>query len=236
MSRRRPSVRRLFAIVLVTTVAVSCNRERIPSELVEIAQPIDEQALARLRREAAAAKDDVQRCLAAVRDASTKLQSVALALLGAEMYLSALEQFEEALALTPTNGVVAYYAAVSAANHAKFEAEADRRRSYFDRAAYHYETAIRLNPRDEDALYGAAVLYAFEIDSPEAAADRAAALLEVNPSHVGGLFIAARVALQRGDRSLAIEYYRRIEEVADDPTDRATAIRNLEMVTGGGTE
>ncbi len=151
---------------------------------------------------------------------------LAIEYINREMYGPALRELEAAIEIHTENPVLFYYAAIAAARQAKSTREAGRRSELYEDSEWYYKRAIELRPQYRSALYGLAVLYLFELESPDEAEPHLNRLLELRPSNWEAQFLKARMRVMQGRLEEAIEVYDRIAADASASGQREAALRN----------
>jgi tetratricopeptide (TPR) repeat protein len=159
---------------------------------------------------------------------------LALEYLRRAMYSLSLEHFREAIAIQTENPVLFYYGGVTAARAAKSSPDEGSRDELFQLSEWSYSRAIELNPRHSEALYGLAVLYAFELDRPDDAVPLTRRVLERRPNHLEARFVLARAYVLTGRTEEALQEYQEIAERAGPGEIREQALRNRRELLEAG--
>jgi len=147
----------------------------------------------------------------------------------------ALDAFERAIYYNSGDPVIFYLTGVSAAKvaHNKIGFTADDREEkerYYQLSENAYLQALRLDETYTRAMYGLAVLYAFELDRPEDAVFQIDRYLQIQPSDISAMFVLARSYYMMRKYSAAIETYERIVANTKDQKIKEEAFKNIEVV------
>jgi tetratricopeptide (TPR) repeat protein len=103
---------------------------------------------------------------------------------------------------------------------------------YFETAERYYRRAIELDPEYLDALYGLAVLYAFELDRLEEALSLLERATTVNPNRARPYMLMGRVLLELDRPEEAAEAYGRAAETAVSDEVADAALENRRRILG----
>jgi tetratricopeptide (TPR) repeat protein len=152
--------------------------------------------------------------------------------IGRSIYSGALASFEKALALSPSNEILHYYAGVSAANLGKAMTQPEdqeRQQALYAKAEAYYRRAIELDSSYADALYGLSVLLVYELNRVEEAEGPLQTLVELETRNSDALFLLANVYYRTGHLEEAVELYERIVNQSNIGriSDRASSNRDL---------
>ena len=150
-----------------------------------------------------------------------------------QLYGPAFDVLQEAVDIQPENHILHYLAAASAGVIGKSQSDLVERDEILRRSERHYLRAIELEPDYTDALYGLAVLYAFELNEPLAAIAPLERILDRNESNISALFVLARSHVALGSLDDAVNAYDRIIEISPDREERERAERNRTLLLGG---
>jgi tetratricopeptide (TPR) repeat protein len=168
-----------------------------------------------LKRSIEANRAEVERKVQAAQDLGTQSKMLALKYIDNGMYGLALDALDTAIGVYPENPILFYYAGVAAARMAKAEvADNARMTVLYSRAEASYRRAISLDPGYVKALYGLAVLYAFELNRPADAVPPLERALEKEKKNLDAMFLLARVDYTLGRAEAAVELYDRIAAAA----------------------
>jgi tetratricopeptide (TPR) repeat protein len=153
-----------------------------------------------------------------------------------EMYGKALESLSEAIYYYPDNPVLHYLAGVSAAHLGASMPSAEQAEEYLMQAERSYRRALELDETYVDALYGLAILYAFELEQPGEALPLLERLLQYERRNVDAMFLLARVYAAVGRIEDAVEMYDRIIDTTQIPARKERARENKQQLLGGSYE
>ena len=176
---------------------------------------------------------DVDRVVTANAEIGVYYRMLALEYIDFKMYKFALENLEKSMEYYPTNPVLSFYAGLSKANIARSEVEDGRRLFLFHEAEEYYKTAIRIRKTYSEALYALAVLYMFDLYSPEDARPLLETILSNNPQDWEAMSLYARYMVIIGDIDTAIDLYSEISENAWDERMKEQASINRDALTAG---
>lgn len=159
-------------------------------------------------------------------------------LMAQELYGPALEALERAMEIQTENEVLYYLAAVSTAHRARAGVLGGDEIEWLLRAERLYREAIELDPEYHEALYGLAVLLAFELDEPAKALEPIQSLANIESGDPSVRFLLANILVQNGRQEEAIDVYDDLARTAPSEVQRARAQENREMLRSrsGGTE
>ena len=149
----------------------------------------------------------------------------------------ALEAFEKAIYYNSGDPVIFYLTGISAAkvahNKVGFTAnDREEKERYYQLSENSYLQALRLDETYTKAMYGLAVLYAFELDRPQDAVYQLDRYLQIQPSDTSAMFVLARAYYMMRKYSTAIETYERIAAQTKDKKIKEEAFKNMEIVRG----
>jgi len=146
-----------------------------------------------------------------------------------KMYGEAYGAYAQAIEISPQNANLYYYAGICAAYMSKAEigladgSEA-KRQDYLSKAEKCYKRAIEVDPTDYRTMYALAVLYALELNRPEAAAPLIQAYIAKNEKDSNARFLLARVRYAQGRYEDAVALYDWIASNSTIEAERQTAI------------
>jgi tetratricopeptide (TPR) repeat protein len=203
------------------------ERDQYPGGTVPTERIEELEALVEERRE------EVSSALQAAARTATALRHLALEYARMQFYGPALDAFEEAVRIEPRNAGLLFWAGAMSAQLAKAQGAASERDRYLQMAQRYYSRSVEIEPRHTESLYGLGVLYHFEMERHVAALEIAQQLVEVEPKHIQGLFLLARIQTTLGDIDDAVATYERILENASDQESKEQARRNVALLTGG---
>ncbi len=153
-----------------------------------------------------------------------------------QQYRLALDAFQKAIEIYPSNQNLYYYVGVSAGYMAEsaldYNATGDmtERDYYLNLAESAYLRALAIEGRYVRALYGLSVLYVFEMNRAEEAIPYLESLLEIDTKHTEAMFVLARVWYITGQFQKASDLYDRILQTTTDEKLREDAERNKKVV------
>jgi tetratricopeptide (TPR) repeat protein len=125
-------------------------------------------------------------------------------------------------------GVSAAYVAKAA--EIKGRAGLAERDSWLDISESCYKRALSIDPRSTQALYGLAVLYAFEMDRPADAIGHLSTLLGIETKNVDAMLLIARCYAELGKAEEAADWYETAARTTVVPEKRAAAEANRAQV------
>jgi tetratricopeptide (TPR) repeat protein len=150
------------------------------------------------------------------------------------MHVEALKAFQQAMQYNTEEAVLYYLSGVSAGYAGKyaldFEQNAGEAARYFDLSEEAYIRAIQLDERYTLALYGLAVLYAYELNRPLDAIPRIERYMELRSGDANAMFILARCYYMSGQYRRALDQYDMIISTTKDPKRRSEAEANRRAV------
>lgn len=180
---------------------------------------------------------DIRRYRGTVEELTTAMSRVAsfqkmLAneLMQQGMYEPAMDALQRALELQSGNPVLFYLAAVAAGHAAPAHILDGRRDEYLQKAEELYRQAIRINPRYREALYGLAVLLAFELDRPDDALEYARRVAQIETRDPAIRFLLANILVRIEQFPEAMEIYDELARTAPSPEQRRTAASNRDAL------
>ena len=148
-----------------------------------------------------------------------------------KMYGKALENFQTAVEYYPSNQNLYYYLGLCGGYMAKAALnDYAKRDHYLEMSEEAYLRAIEIEPRFARALYGLAILYAFELDEPEKALPHIELFTQIETGDLDGKMVLARVYYSLGEYQKAVSVYDAVIKQTKDATRRAAAQANKELV------
>lgn len=228
----------VIAVILVLILLLgACSQEESDTleELVEMEggpDQVSDERIAEIEREIERHREIVEEKVQATGELGVYYKMLARAYTSRQMFGPALDALEEAIRIETDNPVVFYRAAVAAGHLGSAAGNREDAMEHFETAERYYERALELDPDYVDALYGLAVLYAFELDRSADALpllDRATAAA---PERARPFMLKGRVLLELGRPEEAAEAYGRAAETADSANVRDAALENRRSILG----
>jgi tetratricopeptide (TPR) repeat protein len=147
----------------------------------------------------------------------------------------ALDALERAIYYNSEEPILFYLTGVSAAKVAQkkigFTAnDREEKERYYQLSENAYLRALELDATYTKAMYGLAVLYAFELDRPQDAVVQLDRYLQIQKSDINAMFILARSYYMMRSFSSAIEVYERIVSRTKDQKIKEEAFKNMDIV------
>jgi len=147
----------------------------------------------------------------------------------------ALGALERAIYFNSEDPILYYLTGVSAAKVAKskvgFTADAEKEREhYYKLSENSYLRALELDITYIKAMYGLAVLYAFELGRPQDAVVHLERYLQIQTSDINAMFVLARAYYMTGNFTSAIEIYDRIAARTKDQKTKQEALNNRDII------
>ncbi len=183
-----------------------------------------------LRREIEANEDLVRELVAGMNRTAVLYKLLAEEYIRQEMYEPALIALENAMELQTENAVLYYWAAVASARSAKAHSSDERQDDLVQRALEYYERALGIRPDYKEALYGAAVLLAFELDRAEEAIIYAERLATLETAAIDVQFLLGNVLVRVGRLDEAADVYDRLARAALSKETRSRAEANRDEI------
>lgn len=130
----------------------------------------------------------------------------------AGMFGEAFEAARKALSYNPNDAGLYYLLGVSAGNMAKtaiteITSPQAAKKQWLETAESAYLTALKLDPKNYRSMYGLAVLYVFEFDTPELALPYLENYLSVQEKDVDAFFLYGRALYATGRLQDAVNAY-----------------------------
>ena len=225
----------LIAVLAILPLISSCgesrNRESLAERMAE-----DDERISELKAKIRGVDKQVEKTIEAVKDKGTYWRLLGLKYMDYKMWGEALAAFDEATEIYPENAPLLYNRALTAAQMALSSDTPELKASYFARAETGYRRAITVDPLYTPSLYALSVLLVFELDRPLEAAPLLQDYLKIERSNINGRFLLARVYLEAGMKSEALNLYEEIMDLARDKTDAVKAEELYNRVAGGGND
>lgn len=227
----------ITAMILLLALLGSCAREdaRLVSMRNMEPDPPSPERVAELERLIAGYEEIAADAIQAAIEQADALKLLGQEYMRQELYGPALDAYEQAIRIEPSNHVLHYLAAVAAGHTGKAQARPEVREEYLRRAERSYLLSIEHEPDYIDARYGLGVLYVFELGEPARAIEHLEAALDRNENHVPSLFVLARAHVALGNVDDAVDAYDRIIRVSPESEARERAERNRRLLLGGSS-
>jgi len=153
------------------------------------------------------------------------------------MHNDALIALERAIYFNSQDPVIYYLTGVSAANVAKskvgFSNNVERERNtYYVLSENSYLRALELDATYTKAMYGLAVLYAFELNRPEDAIVQLDRYLQIQQSDISAMFVLARAHFMLENYTQAVEVYDKIISRTRNSKIKEEAQINRDIIMG----
>jgi tetratricopeptide (TPR) repeat protein len=152
-----------------------------------------------------------------------------------ELYNDALEALERAIYFNSEDPILFYLTGVSAAKVAQKKIgfsvnDEEEKERYYKLSENAYLQALELDATYTKAMYGLAILYAFELDRPQDAINQLESYLQIQTSDINAMFVLARSYYMMENFTSAIEVYERIAARTKDKKIKEEAFRNMDIV------
>ncbi len=191
---------------------------------------VGESRIEELRQDIAEYQEAVQDTTRRLGRIATFQKMLARELMEAEMYGPALEALEAAMELQTENAVLYYLAGVAAGRSARGQLDEGDVQNRLDLAERMYQEALDLRPDYREALYGMAVLLAFERDRPQEALDYARRLAREETGDPSVRFLLANILVRVGNVDEAREIYAELAQSAASSDQRQRAAENRDAL------
>lgn len=230
-----------ISIVLLAILLGGCSKQDdvVVKKLLELESPdyttsqTTDARIEELRKEVRKYKSIVEEKVKATDKLLTYYRLLALAYLDRGMFGPALEALDQAIRIAPEQPGLFLYRGIAAARLAKGVQNLEERATLLAEAERSYLRCLDIDKTYVDALYGLAVLYVFELNTPSKAVPLLQRLLEKQQQHVGAMFLLARAFLAQGKIEDAVALYDRIIQTPVAGTKREEARRLKEQVLQG---
>lgn len=235
-------IQKAWIIALIFLVILTgCNRSE--RELLDDLMTVDEdsyrdadtseKSVDELREAIKLLRGEAERTVEAGIHLVIYYKMVAQKLMEQELYGLAADFYSKALEIHPTNKVVAYRLGICTAQVARTAPDVEGKESGFRRALEYHLHALELDPSYVDALYAVSVIYIFELDEIANAEVFLEKLITLDPGHVNGMFLLARVHAYFGRIEDAASLYDEIIRVSKDDEQIEQAKKNRNGLAGG---
>lgn len=225
----------MLTVFLSLLVLGGCNRENdvLLDDLLELEEGKPGDAtVAELQEAVRRLKDEVKRTVDAGVQLINYQKMTAQRFMRQELYGLAADFYRDALDAGPTNKLVAYNLGICTSQVARSKPEDGTKLEWFEQALDYHQYALELDPEYVDALYAASVLYIFELDRIGDAEQYLRRLLAVQPDHVRGMFLLARVHNHFGRVGEAIALYDKIIRDSSNDAEVLQAKKNRADLNG----
>jgi len=190
-----------------------------------------------LRKAIALYEDQIERNVREGAQTGVYWKILATRLSDRKMHNDALDALERAIHFNTEDPLLYYLTGVSAGSVAKsivgFSVNSDRDRDhYFSLAEKSYLRALELDITYTRAMYGLAVLYAFELNRPHDAIVQIERYMQILPSDIPAMFVLARAYFMSGELRKASEIYERIAERTRAKDVREEALNLRDRIQG----
>lgn len=187
--------------------------------------------------------DDLKRAIAAYEDAqelhvkdaaqtAVYWKILATRFQDRQMYLEAVKALEHAIRYTPDDEVLHYLTGLNAAQAAASlyggaqGSPGEDTRRYLALAETAYLRAVELEPSYTQARYALGVMYAFDLERPEAAIEQLLRYMENRSGDSDAMFVLARAYYMTGNYAEALNWYDRAIPLTKDAAKRKEAEAN----------
>ena len=155
-----------------------------------------------------------------------------------KMYGQAMEYFQKAIQIHPTNQNLYYYVGLCAGYMAKASLDykatgassTTEKYNYLKLAESAYLRAVELEPKYGRALYGLGILYVFELDQSEKAIPHLEKLISFDTRNFDAMFVLARAYYMQGEYEKAASLYDKIASETKSADRKAEALANKKIV------
>ena len=227
-----------LSVALIYAVTTGCAEQREPeldflvaTEQVEYeGVEVPSERIRQLRADIRTYRSQVEDAITSMNRVASFEKMLANELMQQNMYEPALEALQRAMELQTGNPVLYYLAAVASGHSARAHIIDGRRTEYLEQAEQLYRAAIQINPRYREALYGLAVLLAFELDRPREALEYARRVSAIETRDPAIRFLLANILVRNEQYSEAVEIYDDLARNAPSPDQRRRAASNRDEV------
>ncbi|MBQ4379018.1 MAG: tetratricopeptide repeat protein [Treponema sp.] len=159
---------------------------------------------------------------------------LAVRYLDAKQYGNALQYFQKAIQIYPTNQNLFYYVGLCAGYMAKASLDFNatgvktttEKYNYLKLSESAYLRAIELEPKYGRALYGLGILYVFELDEPEKAIPHLEKLISFDTRNFDAMFVLARAYYVQGEYEKSASLYDKIASQTKSDAKKQEALAN----------
>ncbi|GAB4365301.1 MAG: tetratricopeptide repeat protein [Spirochaetales bacterium] len=239
--RERGAQRISIYLVLLSILVAGCSKQddAVVKKLLELESPSytegsqTDARIEELQKEVHKYRAIVEEKVKAADKLLTYYRLLALAYMDRGMFGLSLEALDEAIHIAPEQPGLFLYRGIAAARLAKGVQNPEERTTLLAEAEKAYLRCLDLDRTYVDALYGLAVLYVFELNTPSKAIPLLQRLLETQEHHVGAMFLLARALLEEGKIEEAVAMYDRIIDTPVAGSKREEARKLKEQVLQG---
>lgn len=197
--------------------------------------PVGSERVDELRADIAELEDEVREQTLRLGRIASYRKLLAQELIEMEMYGPALEQLQAAMEMQTENATLYYLAGVAAGRSARALIDETAATERLQLAERMYREAVGIRPDYREALYGLAVVLAFELDEAEEALGFARRLAGIETGDPSVSFLLANILVRTGNIGEAEDIYARLAREAPSAQQREQAARNQAALAGEGT-
>ncbi len=225
-------------VLIVIALVAGCDRRQEDFYLENLAKiersegggaAASDERIRELKREIGRYRAQVERKVEATEQLGIYHKMLAVAYMRREMYQVAYQSLKDALVYHPANAVLSTYAGICAAQVSRAAVGPDKT-LWLDRAEAHYSRAIEIEPDNVEALYGLAILCAFELDKLADAERLVRRVLSLRERHEEGSFLLANILYRTGRLEEAAALYGQIAASTQIDSSRAEALANKSRI------
>jgi tetratricopeptide (TPR) repeat protein len=218
----------------LTSCGVNRNRNDLAGRMAAVeGRAEDDSRIKELEKEIRAVDKQVEDTIESVRKKGTYWRLLGLKYMDYKMWGEASSAFQESIAITPDHALLHYNSGLCYGQLALSASGSGEREELFKRSESSYRRALEIDPRSTPAMYALAVLLVFELNRPLEAAPLLEKFLDIERGDVNGRFLLARVYLEAGRPSDALDLYDEINRIAKNPADKRKAEDLFQQVAGG---
>ncbi|NIZ39980.1 tetratricopeptide repeat protein [Entomospira entomophila] len=182
-----------------------------------------------IKKNIARYEKQLQKAHTSLYDKSQAMRALGLIYLNNQLYLAALEQFEQALNITPQNAMLHYYAGISSGWMSNLEANSTKRTQYKEQALFHLERASEINPNHAETALALATLYT-EQEKLSQAQFQLKRYKSMRPHSLDAMLLEASIATKQKQFALARELYQKIIQESQQSALKEQAQRALDLL------
>lgn len=223
-----------ISILTLSSCEVNRNRNDLANRMASVeGRAEDNSRINELKKEIRAVDKQVEDTIESVRKKGTYWKLLGLKYMDYKMWGEASKAFQESIAITPDHAILHYNSGLCYGQLALSVSGTGEREELFKRSESSYRRALAIDPRSTPSMYALAVLLVFEMNRPMEAVPLLEKFLEIQRGDVNGRFLLARIYLEAGRPSEALELYDEIISTAKNPADVRKAEDLFQQVTGG---